>query len=66
MGRGGGGVSGNAGGEAWYVMRNIGLYRAQGCHGSGNDQRKIFFTGREKSGNFILSQKIDILKKRRD
>ena len=46
---------GAKGGEAWYVIRNIGVYRAEGCHGSGSDQRKIFFEVREKSGNFILS-----------
>jgi len=27
----------------------------QGCHRSGNGERKKFFKVREKSGNFILS-----------
>ena len=34
-GRMGGGGGGGGGGGAGYVIRNIGLYRAESCHRSG-------------------------------
>ena len=56
MGGGGGVVSKGAGGETRYIILNMGLYRAEGCHSSGNDHGKV-------RKFYFESGKIDILKK---